>query len=158
MVRIATLKVFQNSDTAQLRLDLKNAGLKATVRKGSGDRSVLQAAETIRAEETCVECHDVPVGTALGVLVVELDMAPLSHDVRRRASRNLWLLVLGSVLLLAILIFVVRRVVVGRLVSLSDAVSALRSGRRIQECYSGDGNCRSCNRVVNGAVRPERQN
>jgi hypothetical protein len=103
-----------------------------TVRKGSDDRSVLQAAETIRAEDSCVECHEVPVGAALGVLVVELDMAPLSHDVRRRASRNLWLLVLGSVLLLAILIFVVRRVVVGRLVSLSDAVGALRAGRRIQ--------------------------
>ena len=36
MVRIAMLKVFKNSDTKQLRLDLKNAGLKATVRKGTG--------------------------------------------------------------------------------------------------------------------------
>ena len=36
MVRIAMLKVFKNSDAQQVRLDLKNAGLRATVRKGSG--------------------------------------------------------------------------------------------------------------------------
>lgn len=96
-----------------------------------GRNSILQAAQAIRVEEDCVECHELEKGEILGILVVDLDMAPLVKDVEQRASRNLGLLTVGSVVLLGILVLVLRGAVVERLHRLSDAVDALRRGKRI---------------------------
>lgn len=97
-----------------------------------GERGAfLQAAEAITAEEACVECHHTSAGTALGVLVVDLDMGPLSANLERRAFRNLGLLLFGSLALLGLLVLVVRRVVASRLVGIGEALASIRMGRRV---------------------------
>lgn len=95
----------------------------------SGER-VYRAVQPILLDEACLRCHDQPEGSAIGVLLTDLDDDALTGAQQASSRRTVWAGALATLLLFVLLAALVGRNVVFRLRHLRHLLDLLRTGAR----------------------------
>ncbi len=95
----------------------------------AGER-IYRAVQPILLDEACLHCHDQPEGSAIGVLLTDLDDDALTGTQQATSRRTIWTGALATFVLFLILAALVGRNVVFRLRHLRHLLDLLRTGAR----------------------------
>ncbi len=91
---------------------------------------VYRAVQPILLDEACLHCHDAVEGSAVGVLLIDLDDDALTGQQQENSRRTIWGGVLATLLLFIIIALLLGRNVVFRLRHLRHLLDLLRTGAR----------------------------
>lgn len=99
----------------------------------SGDKSVLKVIAAAKASsnylgKNCITCHQVPEGTVLGLVTMEIDLSRVDASVSALGRDTLLVMLAGAVVLLLVVRFVIARIVSRPLAELAEGLEAIASG------------------------------
>ncbi len=98
--------------------------------ESAGGEHIYRAVQPILLDEACLHCHDQPEGSAIGVLLIDLDDDALTGAQQANSRRTIWAGVLATLALLVLLAALLGRNVVFRLRHLRHLLDLLRTGAR----------------------------
>lgn len=91
---------------------------------------LVRSVAPIAAEPACTKCHEVPAGTVVGLLVVDLDDATTASELGQFGTAAVAWGALGLLAVLAVLALAMRGAVLRRLGQLGQLLELLRTGAR----------------------------
>lgn len=99
----------------------------------SGDKSVLKVIAPAKASsnylgKNCVACHQVPEGTVLGLVAMEIDLSRVDASVSALGRDTLLVMLAGAVVLLVVVRFVIASIVSRPLAELAEGLESIAGG------------------------------
>ncbi len=106
-------------------LIVKNSATNAVLGDGV---HMLRFIYPLRAEQSCLQCHDAKVGEHLGAIAMKVDTSLVQEMIRNSNNRIIWIYLAEAILLLFLLGYLMHRLIFKRLIMLREGVMRIAAG------------------------------